>query len=462
MDINTNVAFAQNATKSSIAEDVWVLGWVEIVGGINGVPTAQQFNEVCYVIDEKANLAFAKAAQALSSAQKAQQDLALAIEELNKVLNGKAPTSHKHSTSDITGLDETLGGFAEEDHSHAIGDVEGLQTTLDSKAPKSHGTHVTYATETPKANGTAAVGTSSKVAREDHVHPKQTDVDTIDGKHATDFAAITEVPSLLWSRRTEIPANADLNTYTEAGAFVIPDATTAASLNGTPSTVSGGYFDVYRRSATSVYHEFTPWTGKSTRRYLSGSTWSNWMNVSDGGNADTVDGKHATDFTLSYVNAYKPLITSIVPKDGAVTLSWLPVDGATKYAVCTYDAATGKYTHLTNTLTTTSYTATGLTNGTEYAFLVQAYVGNAWNKFDVTDHVYAIPEKINVPASETAEGYVTTGSQKFAGNKAFQGTVYLNGGSADSSASQGRNLASGTAAADTTNCPSGSWYGQHS
>lgn len=43
-------------------------------------------------------------------------------------------------------------------------------------AASSHGTHVTYATAAPLANGTAAVGTSAKVAREDHVHPLQTSV----------------------------------------------------------------------------------------------------------------------------------------------------------------------------------------------------------------------------------------------------------------------------------------------
>ena len=43
-------------------------------------------------------------------------------------------------------------------------------------AAASHGTHVTYATATPSANGTAAVGSSAKVAREDHVHPLQTTI----------------------------------------------------------------------------------------------------------------------------------------------------------------------------------------------------------------------------------------------------------------------------------------------
>ena len=50
-------------------------------------------------------------------------------------------------------------------------------TALSSKYAKaSHGTHVTYASAVPLANGTAAVGASAKVAREDHVHPLQTSV----------------------------------------------------------------------------------------------------------------------------------------------------------------------------------------------------------------------------------------------------------------------------------------------
>lgn len=54
--------------------------------------------------------------------------------------------------------------------------VEEISTALAGKANSEHGTHVTYATVAGKANGTAAVGTSAKVAREDHVHPLQTTV----------------------------------------------------------------------------------------------------------------------------------------------------------------------------------------------------------------------------------------------------------------------------------------------
>lgn len=60
-------------------------------------------------------------------------------------------------------------------HTHAIADVSGLQSALDGKAASSHGTHVSFdSTNKPKMDGTAAFGTSTKVARADHVHPTDT------------------------------------------------------------------------------------------------------------------------------------------------------------------------------------------------------------------------------------------------------------------------------------------------
>ena len=47
---------------------------------------------------------------------------------------------------------------------------------LSKKADSSHGTHVSYGTINGKAPGTPSAGTSSKVSREDHVHPVQTTV----------------------------------------------------------------------------------------------------------------------------------------------------------------------------------------------------------------------------------------------------------------------------------------------
>lgn len=64
-------------------------------------------------------------------------------------------------------------------------------------AASSHGTHVTYATVAGKANGTAAVGTSSKVAREDHVHPLQTSVSGSSGSCTGNAASATKVNNSL-------------------------------------------------------------------------------------------------------------------------------------------------------------------------------------------------------------------------------------------------------------------------
>lgn len=75
----------------------------------------------------------------------------------------------------IDALEEVAAGKANATHSHAIADVSGLQSALDGKAAASHGTHVTFdSTNKPKMDGTAAFGTSSSVARADHVHPTDT------------------------------------------------------------------------------------------------------------------------------------------------------------------------------------------------------------------------------------------------------------------------------------------------
>lgn len=56
------------------------------------------------------------------------------------------------------------------------GVTSDIQTQLNGKAASSHGTHVTYGTSNPAANGSASAGTASSVSRSDHVHPLQTTV----------------------------------------------------------------------------------------------------------------------------------------------------------------------------------------------------------------------------------------------------------------------------------------------
>lgn len=81
----------------------------------------------------------------------------------------------------------------DDSHNHTITNVDGLQSALDGKAPTSHGTHVTYATVAPKVAGTATVGTSAKVSREDHVHPLQTSVSGSSGSCTGNSATATKL-----------------------------------------------------------------------------------------------------------------------------------------------------------------------------------------------------------------------------------------------------------------------------
>lgn len=63
-------------------------------------------------------------------------------------------------------------------------------------------------------------------------------------------------------------------------------------------------------------------------------------------------------------------------------------------------------------------------------------------------------------ASTSATGLVSTGAQTFAGNKTFNGQILPNGATACGTP-QARKLSSGTAAATSSNCPPGCWYGQY-
>lgn len=122
------------------------------------------------------------AASALASAQSYADSAATTVK--NDLLNGAGAAYDTlkelgdlidDNADAIDALETIAAGKADKTHTHAIADVSGLQTALDGKAASSHGTHVTFdSTNKPKMDGTAAFGTSTKVARADHVHPTDT------------------------------------------------------------------------------------------------------------------------------------------------------------------------------------------------------------------------------------------------------------------------------------------------
>ena len=111
---------------------------------------------------------------------------------ITDALNGKASSSHTHNYAGSS----SAGGAANSVANSFVvklngGTTEGTnQFTFNGSAAKSvnitpssigaaaasHGTHVSYSTAAPKANGTASAGTASTVSRSDHVHPLQTTI----------------------------------------------------------------------------------------------------------------------------------------------------------------------------------------------------------------------------------------------------------------------------------------------
>lgn len=109
-----------------------------------------------YIFDEDSSLSIANNNNINSIVRSYVEDTSITEKTLEKLPAG--------TNASITATDSILNAFAK------------LQGQVNAKANTS--SIPTAATVTPKASGTAAVGTSTKYAREDHVHPLQTNVAT--------------------------------------------------------------------------------------------------------------------------------------------------------------------------------------------------------------------------------------------------------------------------------------------
>lgn len=151
----------------------------------------------------------------------------------------------KENDTAIDTLNNIAAGKANATHSHAISDVSGLQSALDGKAAASHGTHVTFdSTNKPKMDGTAAFGTSTKVARADHVHPTDTSraSQTALDSHTSDTTKhITSTERTNWgaaythSQTAHAPSNAEKNQNAFSNVTV---GTTTVSAGTTTDTLT--------------------------------------------------------------------------------------------------------------------------------------------------------------------------------------------------------------------------------
>lgn len=86
-------------------------------------------------------------------------------------------------------------------------------------------------------------------------------------------------------------------------------------------------------------------------------------------------------------------VVSAEPGDHCVKLMWSPVAGASRYAIAVKTA--NGFTTYTYNHKGTSYTIRDLLGGTEYSFLVQAYIDGSWTAYSEPDLVRAVPTGTN-------------------------------------------------------------------
>ena len=180
--------FSANGVQAPISIEEWAGGWAVIVGGVNGIPTAQQFNRVFYIINAILKKMFSNVSDIQRTADDALPKVnftASAIVELLRpyglmvgcdadLLDGKhaeafALKQHNHDASDINSGVLTIahGGTGSSDKDIAR---ENL-----GAAPKQHGHAASDINSGIFPIGRGGTGASSKDAARENLGaaPKQ-------------------------------------------------------------------------------------------------------------------------------------------------------------------------------------------------------------------------------------------------------------------------------------------------
>ncbi len=221
-----------------------------------------------------------------------------------------------------------------------------------------------------------------------------------------------------YADRTKI-TDGNLNDYKTEGKFVVPDADAAARITNSAFTNTGYFLDVIYRTTTMSIQIAMSWEGLIKIRYSSNvGLYREWQFINDGGNSATVNGHTVkSDVPENFTPYTHP---TYVERAGVPSANQTPAFGDT--------------------------------------FSISQPVS------DKSGHIKEINERtVKIPsthASAAEAGLVNTMAQVFSGNKTFNGQI-LPEGASDCGTPQARKLASGTDAANNSNCPPGAWYGRH-
>lgn len=169
------------------------------------------------------------------------------------------PSAHKHVKADITDFPTSMvnpnsitvtlnGGTTEGTNKFTYngGSAKTINITPGNigAAAASHGTHVTYSSDAPKANGTATAGSSGAVARADHVHPLQTTVSGNAGT-ATKLQTARKIGNASFDGSTDI-------TLSQIGVAAASHTHTIAQITNLQTTLDGKSNNGHSHAISSV------------------------------------------------------------------------------------------------------------------------------------------------------------------------------------------------------------------
>ena len=154
-------------------------------------------------------------------------------------------------------------------------------------AAASHGTHVTYGTGAPKANGTASAGSASSVSRSDHVHPLQTTISGNAGS-ATKLATGRTIRTNLGSTTAATFDGTNNITPGVMGTLPIANggtgATSAIAANYNILKDAPAIGDGWNDNSYIAFISSTPnATQGALRKYKAIDVWNDWLNAKVGG-----------------------------------------------------------------------------------------------------------------------------------------------------------------------------------
>lgn len=300
--------------------------------------------------------------------------------------------------------------------------VKGLgsaaYTASTAYAAASHGTHVTWSTTSPKMNGTAAVGSETKVARGDHVHPtdtsraSQTDLDAleavVDGKapktHSHAISDVTNLQSTLDGKQATITGGATTiaSSNLAASRALVSNSSGKVAVSAVTSTELG-YLDGV---TSNIQTQLDGKAASSHGTHVSYGTSASALGTSSAGSASTVS-------RSDHVHAF-PALTSCT---GTLTVA-KGGTGATTAAAALTNLG------LTATATELNY-CDGVTSAIQTQLDGKAASSHNHSGSNITSGTVAAA-RLPV-ASSSASGIVNTSAQSFKGTKTFADGIKIGG-----------------------------------